>query len=53
MVFKKTNDWCYLFGDTNDGSRLLNLIVEKKDIPDNEKMSLKLSDKENSHIHGP
>jgi len=29
-----------LFGDTGDGSKLLNLIVEKKDIPDREKNRL-------------
>lgn len=29
-----------LFGDTSEGSRLLNLIVEKKDIPDSEKNTL-------------
>ena len=29
-----------LFGDTRDGSKLLNLIVEKKDIPDSEKNML-------------
>ena len=53
MVFQENKMiGAILFGDTNDGSRLLNLIVEKKDIPDNEKnMPLKLSEnKENTVI---
>ena len=46
MVFQENKMiGAVLFGDTNDGSRLLNLIVEKKDIPDSEKnLYLKLSE---------
>ena len=40
-----------LFGDTSDGSRLLNLIEEKKDIPDNEKnMLLKISENKDNKV---
>ena len=51
MVFQENKMiGAVLFGDTSDGSRLLNLIVEKKDIPDSEKnMLFKLSEnRENS-----
>ena len=46
MVFQENKMiGAVLFGDTNDGSRLLNLIVEKKDIPDSEKnLYLKISE---------
>ena len=49
MVFQENKMiGAVLFGDTSDGSRLLNIIVEKKDIPDSEKTMLIIQLTENT-----
>jgi nitrite reductase (NADH) large subunit len=52
MVFQENKMiGAVLFGDTSGGSRLMNLIVEQKDIPDSEKkMLFRLSESDESSV---